>query len=405
MSLDFMILLEQANGNYDTFEKLKIENPMLWNNIRESWLEKSSFDKMRILIGQKEEYQRLKAEIFNLSQKVFYYNDSRDEQIIHYENLINLTKQTKLSLFKILGIYLYNDEKSFFVGLFLKSSIEDIKYQINLLNVDICIYNIERLKNIMYNSGWYKWKKNESILKYKLRQSLNNSVLNINESQISILLNQTIQLAENVRNVFVYVINMVENLSFNDRGHQEEISERLKRLIKEEEVFDRVYIYLNEQNGNFIKRPIIYTEKGSSHDRLSEWENKAYPKSNLIESKDIINDEGHKIRVRLLKMKDNSFIRIEELLNEENYLVRRSIMSADHLLVTLPVSVNPSDFLKIFEKSESITLQSISPSVPLYLIHFKPINCDTFDYVLKTAKGFSSDERFTVDPDYIRSLC
>lgn len=103
-------------------------------------------------------------------------------------------------------------------------------------------------------------------------------------------------------------------------------------------------------------------------DSLSEAEQHFFPGAVVVEATEIAGPEpDQKIRLRILKTNFKyPFIRTEELIDEQG-VITRAEMVADHFLVTLPPGTTPEAFLKKMGLQANL-ITRVTPDAPLYRV-------------------------------------
>lgn len=103
-------------------------------------------------------------------------------------------------------------------------------------------------------------------------------------------------------------------------------------------------------------------------DSLSEAEQRSFPGSIIVEATEIEGPQrDQKIRLRILKTHFKyPFVRTEELIDEQG-VINRAEMVADHFLVTLPSDTTPEIFLKKMGLQATL-ITRVTPDAPLYRV-------------------------------------
>ena len=133
-------------------------------------------------------------------------------------------------------------------------------------------------------------------------------------------------------------------------------------------------------------------------DRPSEEELREFPGASVVEAMEIEGPESdQKIRLRILKTNFKyPFIRTEEIIDQQGVLSRVE-MVADHFLVTLPPETTPEGFLRTLGLQANF-ITRITPDAPLYRVDLISSSLNALPRALKKGSEISGA---SCEPDLI----
>jgi hypothetical protein len=137
----------------------------------------------------------------------------------------------------------------------------------------------------------------------------------------------------------------------------------------------RLSVLMTQQQKQSVASTVSQHAPTSSHrrlpaplDHLSEEEEHSFPGGVVVEATEIEGPESdQKIRLRILKTHFKyPFVRTEELIDQQG-VINRVEMVADHFLVTLPPGIAPETFLKKMGLQATL-ITRVTPNAPLYRV-------------------------------------
>ncbi|MBM3856569.1 MAG: hypothetical protein FJ390_01235 [Verrucomicrobia bacterium] len=129
--------------------------------------------------------------------------------------------------------------------------------------------------------------------------------------------------------------------------------------------------------------PAAHHRVSAPLDHLSEEEERSFPGGIVVEATEIEGPEAdQKIRLRILKTHFKyPFIRTEELIDQQG-VITRAEMVADHFLVTLPPGATPEAFLKKMGLQASL-ITRVTPDASLYRVDLNSSSLSTLPHGLE----------------------
>jgi hypothetical protein len=133
-------------------------------------------------------------------------------------------------------------------------------------------------------------------------------------------------------------------------------------------------------------------------DHLSEEEERYFPGAVVVEAAESEGPEAdQKIRLRILKTNFKyPFIRTEELIDQQGVLSRAE-MVADHFLVTLPTGTTPEAFFKKMGLQATL-ITRVTPDAPLYRVD---LNSSSLNALPRSLEKGSEVPGAVCEPDLI----
>lgn len=151
----------------------------------------------------------------------------------------------------------------------------------------------------------------------------------------------------------------------------------------------------------FPSTPAAHHQTPAPLDHLSEEEERSFPGGSVVEATEIEGPEAdQKLRLRILKTNCKyPFIRVEELIDQQG-VITRAEMVADHFLVTLPPNITPEAFLKKMGLQATL-ITRVTPDAPLYRVDLVSPSLNALPRGLEKGSNILGA---TCEPDFISHL-